>query len=142
MDYAYANLLPEEKLEHLTEFKQIQGDKEKVVFVGDGINDALVLTEADIGIAMGAFGSDAAIEAADVVLMEDDISKIIDIIKLAKETVQVVRSNLILAFATKAVVLLFCIPGYMGLWTALAADLVVMFVSLLNAISIVKYPVD
>ena len=142
MDYAYANLLPEEKLEHLEEFKQIQGDKEKVVFVGDGINDALVLTEADIGIAMGAFGSDAAIEAADIVLMEDDISKIIDIIKLAKETVQVVKSNLFLAFVIKAVVLLLCLPGYMGLWTALAADLAVMFASLLNAISIVKYPVD
>lgn len=142
MDYAYANLLPEEKLMHLKEFKQLQGDREKVVFVGDGINDALVLTEADIGIAMGAFGSDAAIEAADIVLMEDDISKIIDIIKLAKETVQVVKSNLVLALLVKAVVLLLCIPGYMGLWTALAADLAVMFASLLNAVSIVKYPVD
>lgn len=142
MDYAYANLLPEEKLTHLTEFKQIQGDKERVVFVGDGINDALVLAEADIGIAMGAFGSDAAIEAADIVLMEDDISKIVDIIKLARETVQVVKSNLLLAFVIKAIVLLLCLPGYMGLWIALAADLVVMFASLLNAISIVKYPVD
>lgn len=142
LDYAYAGLMPEEKLEHLREFMELQGESEKVVFVGDGINDALVLTEADIGIAMGAFGSDAAIEAADIVLMEDDLSKIVDVLKLAKETVLVVRENLKLALLVKAVVLILCGAGLMGLWTALAADLVVMFASLLNAVSIVRYPVE
>ena len=142
MDYAYANLLPEDKLEHLEEFMEIQGESEKVVYVGDGINDAVVLSKADIGIAMGAFGSDAAIEAADVVLMEDDVSKIIDILKLAKETVQVIRGNLVLAFVAKTIILLLCLFGLMELWMALAADLVVMFASLFNAASIVHYPVD
>ena len=142
MDYAYAGLLPADKVERLKDFKSLQGDNEKVVFVGDGINDAVVLAEADVGIAMGALGSDAAIEAADVVLMEDDLSRMIDIIKLARETKQVVKINLGLALLVKLIILAFAAGGYTTLWTALAADLVVMFTSLLNSLSIVNYPVD
>lgn len=142
IDYAYAELLPQKKLEYLKEFKYLQGENERVVFVGDGINDAMVLSAADVGIAMGALGSDAAIQAADIVLMEDDISRIIDIIKLAKETNSVVRSNLRLAILIKAMVLVLAAVGMMSLWVALAADLVVMFTSLLNAVSVVKYPIE
>lgn len=93
MDYGYANLLPEEKLERLKEFMELEGDTEKVAFVGDGINDAPVLAQADVGIAMGAFGSDAAVEAADVVLMDDDLEQIPSLVNLSGETLQVVRGT-------------------------------------------------
>ena len=142
MDYAYAELLPQQKLEYLKEFMFLQGENEKVAFVGDGINDAMVLSAADVGIAMGALGSDAAIQAADIVLMEDDVSRIIDVIRLSKETTSVVRSNLWLAVLVKVVVLILAACGMMSLWVALAADLVVMFTSLVNAVSVVKYPLD
>lgn len=142
MDYAYAGLLPADKMERLRDFMSLQDENEKVVFVGDGINDAVVLAEADVGIAMGALGSDAAIEAADIVLMEDDLSRMIDILKLARETNQVVKGNLSFALLIKLIVLSLAAGGIMTLWMALAADLVVMFTSLLNSVSIVNYPVD
>ncbi|GAA6491159.1 MAG TPA: cadmium-translocating P-type ATPase [Candidatus Bariatricus faecipullorum] len=142
MDYGYANLLPEEKLERLKEFMELEGDTEKVAFVGDGINDAPVLAQADVGIAMGAFGSDAAVEAADVVLMDDDLEQIPSLVNLSGETLQVVRGNLILACVIKALVLGLCLAGLIELWAALTADLAVMFLSLGNAMSIIRYPVD
>lgn len=142
LDYAYANLMPAGKMERLQEFMQLEGEREKIVFVGDGINDAPVLTQADVGIAMGGFGADAAVEAADIVLLEDRLSQIPGLVRLAGETVQVVKGNLILAVLIKVIVLGLSIAGLMEMWTALAADLIVMFVSLANATSIVKYPVD
>lgn len=142
MDYAYAGLLPKGKLERLREFQEGQRENEKVVYVGDGINDAIVLAEADIGIAMGALGSDVAIEAADIVLLENDITKIIDLIKLSKESISVIRGNIRLAIFVKTFVLIIAAIGLVGMKEVLIADLVIMFVALFNAISIVAYPVD
>ena len=142
MDYAYAALLPKGKLERLREFKELQRENETVVYVGDGINDAMVLAEADVGIAMGALGSDVAIEAADIVLLENDITKIIDVIKLAKESVSVIQGNIRLAVFVKIFVLIVAALGFVGMKEVLIADLVIMFVALLNAISIVGYPVE
>lgn len=142
LDYAYAGLMPKDKLDHLKDFMRLQNDNEKVVYVGDGINDAMVLTKADVGIAMGALGSDVAIEAADIVLLENDITKIIDVIKLAKESISVVRGNILLAVVVKTVVLLLAAFGLIGMRKVLIADLVIMFAALLNAISIVMYPVE
>lgn len=142
LDYAYAGLMPKDKLEHLNDFMKLQADNEKVVYVGDGINDAMVLAKADIGIAMGALGSDVAIEAADIVLLEDDITKIIDVIKLSRESVSVVRGNIIIAVIIKIVVLGLAALGLIGMQEVLISDLVIMVVALLNAVSIAFYPVD
>lgn len=141
LDYAYAGLMPKDKLDHLKDFMRLQADNEKVVYVGDGINDAMVLAKADVGIAMGALGSDVAIEAADVVLLEDNITKIIDVIKLSKESVSVVRGNIILAVIIKVVVLALAAMGMIGMQEVLISDLVIMAAALLNAVSIVCYPV-
>ena len=102
----------------------------------------MVLAEADVGIAMGALGSDVAIEAADIVLLENDITKIIDVIKLAKESVSVIQGNIRLAVFVKIFVLIVAALGFVGMKEVLIADLVIMFVALLNAISIVGYPVE
>lgn len=142
LDYAYAGLMPKDKLDHLEDFMNLQVDNEKVVYVGDGINDAMVLAKADIGIAMGALGSDVAIEAADVVLLENDITKIIDVIKLSKEAVSVVRGNIVLAIIVKVVVLVLAALGMIGMQEVLISDLVIMGAALLNAVSVVFYPVD
>lgn len=142
MDYAYANLLPEQKMEHLEDLLGLEREHEKVVYIGDGINDAPVLAKADIGIAMGVLGSDAAIDAADVVLMDDDLDRIGSLVNLSEETVHVVQRNLSFACLVKFFVLALCVPGLIGIWNALAADMVVMFTALLNACLIVKYPID
>lgn len=139
MDYAYADLMPGDKLELVEEFLNVEDDSEKVACVGDGINDAPVLARADVGIAMGALGSAAAIEAADVVLMDDELPRIIDAIKIAKETMRVVGQNISFAMMIKVIVLALAAVGYISMWGAVSADLGVMLISIMNAAWVVKY---
>lgn len=139
IDFAYTNLMPQEKLERLEDFLFMQDDTEKLVCVGDGINDAPVLARADVGIAMGNLGSAAAVEAADVILLEDELSKIIDAIRIAKETLRVVSRNISFAIVIKIFVLIFAAIGYFGMWEAVLVEIVVMFVAVLNAAWVVKY---
>lgn len=141
LDYAYTNLMPMDKLEQLEEFFYIQDDSERLVCVGDGINDAPVLSRADIGIAMGDLGSAAAIEAADIVLMNDDLSKIKDAIRIAKETLRVVSQNITFAMIVKFLVLFMAVIGYFGMWEAILVEVGVVFVAILNAVGVVKYTV-
>lgn len=141
MDYAYTGLLPEDKLEQMEEFLKTQDSMEKVICVGDGINDALVLARADVGIAMGALGSAAAIEAADVVLMEDELPHIIDVMEIAKETMRVVNQNIVYAVLLKGFILLLAAMGFVSMWTTIVIDASVMILAILNAVWIIKYPV-
>lgn len=139
MDYVYANLMPKDKLDKLEDFLFLQDDTEKIVCVGDGINDAPVLARADVGIAMGNLGSAAAIEAADVILMEDELPKIVDAIRIAKETLRVVSQNISFALLIKGIVLILAVIGYFGMWEAILGEVGVMIISVLNAIWVVKY---
>lgn len=139
MDYAYTDLLPGDKLEQLEDFLMVQDARERLVCVGDGINDAPVLARADVGIAMGALGSAAAIEAADIVLMEDELSKIVDAIRISKETLRVVNHNITFALAIKFMILFFAVVGYFGMWEAIIAEVAVVFIAILNAAGIVRY---
>lgn len=139
MDYAYTNLMPEDKLEQLEDFLLVQDDTEKLVCIGDGINDAPILARADVGIAMGALGSAAAIEAADVVLMEDELPKIVDAIKIAKETLRVVSQNITYALIVKVIILLLAAIGYFGMWEAIVAELGVVITAILNSVWVVRY---
>lgn len=139
MDYAYTDLLPKDKLEQLEDFLMVQDARERLVCVGDGINDAPVLARADVGIAMGALGSAAAIEAADVVLMEDELAKIVDAIRISKETLRVVNHNITFALTIKFMILFLAAVGYFGMWEAIIAEVAVVFVAILNAAGVVKY---
>lgn len=139
MDYAYTDLLPTDKLEQLEDFMTIQDDMEKLVCVGDGVNDAPVLARADIGIAMGALGSALAIEAADIILLEDELPKIVDAIKISKETLRVVNQNIAFAIAVKVIIVLLALVGYFGMWEAIVAEVGVVFAAILNAVYVVKY---
>ena len=139
MDYAYTNLLPKDKLEQVEDFLLMEDSTEKVVCIGDGINDAPILTRADVGIAMGDLGSAAAVEAADVILMEDELGKITNVIQIAKETLRVVGQNLSFALVIKAIVLVLAVIGYFGMWEAILAEVGVMFTVILNAVWVVKY---
>lgn len=139
MDYAYTDLLPGDKLEQLEDFLMVQDARERLVCVGDGINDAPVLARADVGIAMGAIGSAAAIEAADIVLMEDELSKIVDAIRISKETLRVVNHNITFALAIKFMILFFAVVGYFGMWEAIIAEVAVVFIAILNAAGVVRY---
>lgn len=139
MDYAYTNLLPEDKLEHVEQFVMGQESQEKVVCIGDGINDAPILARADVGIAMGALGSAAAIEAADIVLMKDELPRIVDAIKIARETMRVVGQNVAFAIVIKLIVLTFAVLGYATMWEVVFADLAVMLIAILNSAWVIKY---
>ena len=133
LDGYYAQLLPADKvvqLEHIL-FQQATG--QKLAYVGDGINDAPVLTRADIGIAMGALGSDAAIEAADIVLMDDKPSRIVDAIRISRKTLRIVRQNIVFALGVKGFALLLGALGYASMWMAVFADVGVAFIAILNA---------
>lgn len=139
MDYAYTNLMPEDKVEQLEDLLFVQDDTERLVCVGDGINDAPILARADVGIAMGSLGAAAAVEAADVILMEDELPKIVDAIRIAKETLRVVSQNISFALFVKLLVLVLSVLGYFGMWEAILVEVGVMFVAILNAVWVVKY---
>ena len=130
LEECYAELLPQNKVEILEKYLNQQN---KVIFVGDGINDAPVLARADIGIAMGGVGSDAAIEAADVVIMNDDISKIETGIIIARNTNRIVNQNIILALGIKAIVLVLGAMGIATMWMAVFADVGVALLAILNS---------
>lgn len=133
IDTVYTDLLPNEKAEKLEEIMKKQSKNEKVAFVGDGINDAPVLAISDIGIAMGSLGADSAIEAADVVIMTDEPSKIIDAIKIAKKTLKIVKLNIVFAILIKVLVLCLSAFGISTMWEAVFADVGVCVIAILNA---------
>ena len=133
MDQVYAQLLPEDKVDRVEGLLREKSGKGKLAFVGDGINDAPVLSRADLGIAMGAMGSDAAIEAADIVLMDDSLSKIPLAISIAKKTLRIVRQNIVFALSVKALVLLMGAMGAANMWEAVFADVGVSVIAILNA---------
>lgn len=134
LDKVYSQLMPNDKVNILEDILKDRGQKEKVAFVGDGINDAPVLTRSDIGIAMGALGSDAAIEAADVVLMDDNLLKIVKAIKISKKCLKIVKENIIFAITVKVLCLLFTAFGVANMWLGIFADVGVMVIAVLNAI--------
>ena len=130
----YSELLPADKVSKVEELLSKKTEKEKLVFVGDGINDAPVLSRADIGIAMGALGSDAAIEAADIVLMDDDPLKISKAIKIARKCIRIVYENIYFAIGIKVLCLILGALGIANMWMAIFADVGVMIIAVLNAI--------
>ncbi len=134
IDEVHAELLPSDKVDRVDALISAKGGKGKLAFVGDGINDAPVLSRADIGIAMGAMGSDAAIEAADVVLMDDDPLKIADAIRIAKKCLRIAKENIVFAIGIKLLCLLLSALGLAGMWLAVFADVGVMVLCVLNAI--------
>ena len=138
LDEYYAQLLPDQKVEKLEYLDQHKTKGSKLAFVGDGINDAPVLARADVGIAMGGLGSDAAIEAADVVLMTDEPSKLVDAIDVAKATKRIVMQNIIIALGIKSVFLILGALGIAGMWEAVFGDVGVTIIAVLNAMRILK----
>ena len=134
LDQVYSDLLPEDKVSMLEELLKSRHPKEVLAFAGDGINDAPVLTRADLGIAMGAMGSDAAIEAADIVLMDDNPLKIAKAIRISRKCMRIVRENIFFALAVKAVCLVLGALGIANMWLAVFADVGVMVLAVLNAI--------
>ena len=134
IDEVYSELLPSDKVTKVEELLRIKSDRDKLAFVGDGINDAPVLTRADIGIAMGAMGSDAAIEAADVVLMDDDPMQIAKAIKISRKCIGIVYQNIVFALIVKFACLVLGAIGIANMWLAIFADVGVMIIAILNAI--------
>lgn len=134
VDEVHSELLPADKVDKIEALLAKKGDKEKLSFVGDGINDAPVLSRADIGVAMGALGSDAAIEAADIVLMDDDPMKMVSAIRIARKCMRIVYENIYLAIGIKMVCLLLGAVGLANMWVAIFADVGVMVLAVLNAI--------
>ena len=138
VDVVKSELLPADKVAEVEKLLEKNGDKEKIAFVGDGINDAPVLTRADIGIAMGALGSDAAIEAADIVLMDDDPAKISLAMKISLKTLGIVKQNIVFALLVKAICLILGALGIANMWIAIFADVGVMVLAVLNATRALK----
>lgn len=138
IDQVYTELLPGDKVEKVEGLLAELGEKERLGFVGDGINDAPVLGRADIGIAMGSMGSDAAIEAADIVLMDDDIMKIPSVIRIAGQTMKIVKQNIVFALTVKALVLFLGALGMANMWEAVFADVGVSVIAILNSMRTLK----
>lgn len=138
LDEVYTELLPKDKVEQVELLLSKQRGKAKLAFVGDGINDAPVLTRADIGIAMGSMGSDAAIEAADIVLMDDDTSKIAKVVRISRKTLGIVKQNIVFALGVKALVLILGAFGMANMWAAVFADVGVAVIAILNAMRALK----
>ncbi|MGN1399768.1 MAG: heavy metal translocating P-type ATPase [Erysipelotrichaceae bacterium] len=134
IDEVYSQLLPNEKVEILEQLLASKRNDEMVGFVGDGINDAPVLTRADVGISMGALGSDAAIEASDVVLMDDNLLKIVKAIKISKKCLSIVKQNIAFAIGIKVLCLILTVFGFTSMWLGIFADVGVMIIAVLNAI--------
>ena len=133
LDEVHAELLPGDKVDQVERLLQTKGPKERLVFVGDGINDAPVLSRADIGVAMGAMGSDAAIEAADIVLMDDDLKKLPVAVRIARKTLRIVRENIVFALTVKFLVLILSAVGVANMWWAVFADVGVSVIAILNS---------
>jgi Cd2+/Zn2+-exporting ATPase len=133
----YADLLPEDKVDIFEKLTSKQGEDGKIAFVGDGINDAPVLARADVGVAMGALGSDAAVETADVVLMNDSPMKMAEAVTIAKQTRRIVWQNIILAFVVKGIFILFGAMGLATMWEAVFADMGTALLAVLNSTRII-----
>jgi Cd2+/Zn2+-exporting ATPase len=133
LDTAYSELLPHQKVEQLEAIEAEKQTKGRLVFVGDGINDAPVLARSDVGIAMGGVGADAAIEAADVVIMNDSLSKLAEAIDIARSTRRIVWQNIVLALGIKTLVLILAALGIATMWAAVFADVGVALLATLNA---------
>lgn len=138
LDEVHAELLPGDKVSIVERLLQGQKGKEKLAFAGDGINDAPVLTRADIGIAMGSMGSDAAIEAADIVLMDDDVRKIAAVVRCARKTLRIVKQNIVFALGVKALVLVLGAFGMANMWEAVFADVGVAVIAIMNSMRALK----
>jgi Cd2+/Zn2+-exporting ATPase len=138
LDEVYAELLPDQKVEKLEMLEKQKKTKGKLLFVGDGINDAPVLARADVGVAMGGLGSDAAIEAADIVIMTDEPSKLVTAIKIAQRTRSIVWQNIFFALSVKAVVLVLGAWGIATIWEAVFADVGVTLIAVINAMRVMK----
>ena len=138
VDECKSELLPDQKLENLEAVLKTKGEKEKVIFVGDGVNDSPCLARADIGIAMGGIGADAAIEAADVVIMTDELTKIAQAIKIAKKTMKIVKQNIVFALAVKIIILALGALGFANMWLAVFADVGVSMIAILNSMKTLK----
>lgn len=138
LDEVHAQLLPGDKVKWVEKLLEKQPKGQRLAFVGDGINDAPVLTRADIGIAMGSMGSDAAIEAADVVLMDDDVRKIASVVKISRKTLRIVKQNIVFALSVKALVLVLGAFGMANMWEAVFADVGVSVIAILNAMRALK----
>ena len=139
LDAAYAELLPDGKVAQVERLLGEQRPGDALAFVGDGLNDAPVLSRADVGIAMGSLGSDAAIEAADVVIMDDDIRKIPAAVGLARKTMRIVRENIVFALSVKAIILVLGALGIASLWMAVFGDVGVAILAILNAMRALRY---
>ncbi|MCX8074193.1 MAG: heavy metal translocating P-type ATPase [Clostridia bacterium] len=142
IDKVYSDLLPTDKVEKLEEIFKLKSPRGKLAFVGDGINDAPVLARADIGIAMGGLGSDAAIEAADIVIMTDEPSKIVTAINISKKTIRIVKQNISFALLVKVGVLILSAFGISTMWEAVFADVGVSVLAILNALRVLQYKKD
>ena len=134
LDKVYTELLPDQKVEKVEELIKDKSEKGKLAFVGDGINDAPVLAISDIGIAMGGVGSDAAIEAADIVIMTDEPSKIVGAMKVSKKTMRIVIQNIVFAIGIKVLVLIFSALGISTMWEAVFADVGVSVIAVINSL--------
>ena len=142
LDNYYAELLPQDKVKKVESLMQEKSEYGKLVFIGDGINDAPVLALSDIGVAMGGLGSDAAIEAADIVIMTDEPSKLANAIKISKKTMQIVKENIVFAITVKILVLLLSAIGATTMWAAVFADVGVSVIAIINALRILRVKED
>ena len=140
IDSVYAELMPEDKVALLEEFREGQTEDEILAFVGDGINDAPVLALADIGISMGGLGADAALEAADIILMKDEPSKIINAVRISKATLRSVKQNMIFAIGMKGILIVMAFFGLVTMQNAIIADMAVMLINILNSFWMMQYP--
>ena len=137
----HAELLPKDKVDQVERLFEVKSEKGRLIFVGDGMNDAPVLARADIGIAMGGLGSDAAIEAADVVIMTDEPSKIVRAIQISKRTLVIVKQNIVFAIGVKVLILLLAAVGFATMWAAVFADVGVAVIAILNAMRAMRVKV-
>ena len=138
IDKVYTELIPDGKVKKVEKLLKEKSENGKLVFVGDGINDAPVLALADIGVAMGGLGSDAAIEAADVVIMTDEPSKIVNTIKLSKKTMKIVKENIVFAIFVKVLILILSALGLSTMWEAVFADVGVSVIAIINALRVLR----
>ena len=140
IDSVFADLMPEDKVEQVKGLMESETEGEKLVYVGDGINVAPVLALADVGIAMGGLGTDAALEAADIILMEDEPSKIINAVKISRAVLRSVRQNMVFAVGMKIILVILAFLGFITMRNAIFADMIVMMINILNSFWITKYP--